>query len=355
MINLRYHIVSITAVFLALGIGLAFGAAFIDRATVDALEGNLTEIEDQNAELEQVNDDLARELVEAAEVDAGLRAEGLPQLVEGRLRDVPVLVLAAEGAGDDALAFAEQALVDAGAEVPGVLLATDRFALDDDEEVEDLRTVLGLPGAGPEQLRTAAIRRLRTIFLTASRPAEDVPGGGSGEPVPVPPLLQGLLDEGFLELDASEVPPESFAVVPEAELRLVVVSGPEAAVDEDDFIGPFLDLLVSSSPSEPSSPAPIVVAAQPPIAPPDPDAEADPPPPFVEVVRTDETVRDRLSSIDELGPFHGLLAMVLALENAPSGQLGHYGTSDSAQRLLPAPVEPGADAGDGGDGGDGGG
>jgi hypothetical protein len=33
MINLRYHIVSITAVFLALGIGLAFGAAFIDRAT----------------------------------------------------------------------------------------------------------------------------------------------------------------------------------------------------------------------------------------------------------------------------------------------------------------------------------
>ena len=31
MINLRYHIVSITAVFLALGIGTALGGTFLDR------------------------------------------------------------------------------------------------------------------------------------------------------------------------------------------------------------------------------------------------------------------------------------------------------------------------------------
>ena len=35
MINLRYHIVSITAVFLALGIGLTLGSTFLDRVTVD--------------------------------------------------------------------------------------------------------------------------------------------------------------------------------------------------------------------------------------------------------------------------------------------------------------------------------
>ena len=58
MINLRYHIVSITAVFLALGIGLAFGAAFIDRATVEALNRNLTDIENQNSALEEENAEL---------------------------------------------------------------------------------------------------------------------------------------------------------------------------------------------------------------------------------------------------------------------------------------------------------
>jgi hypothetical protein len=41
MINLRYHIVSLTAVFLAIGIGLAFGSSFLDQATVDGI--NLAE------------------------------------------------------------------------------------------------------------------------------------------------------------------------------------------------------------------------------------------------------------------------------------------------------------------------
>ena len=37
MINLRYHIVSITAVFLALAIGVVMGTSFLSRATVDLL------------------------------------------------------------------------------------------------------------------------------------------------------------------------------------------------------------------------------------------------------------------------------------------------------------------------------
>ena len=41
MINLRYHIVSLIAVFLALGIGVAMGSTFLDRATVDNLNGQL--------------------------------------------------------------------------------------------------------------------------------------------------------------------------------------------------------------------------------------------------------------------------------------------------------------------------
>ena len=41
MINFRFHLVSLTAVFLALGIGIAVGATVVDRATVDFLETRL--------------------------------------------------------------------------------------------------------------------------------------------------------------------------------------------------------------------------------------------------------------------------------------------------------------------------
>ena len=41
MINLRYHIVSVVAVFLALGIGLALGSTFVDSILVNELEDEI--------------------------------------------------------------------------------------------------------------------------------------------------------------------------------------------------------------------------------------------------------------------------------------------------------------------------
>ena len=45
MINIRYHIVSITAVFLALGIGVAMGSTFLGKATVDQLKTQISKAE----------------------------------------------------------------------------------------------------------------------------------------------------------------------------------------------------------------------------------------------------------------------------------------------------------------------
>jgi hypothetical protein len=45
MINFRFHIVSLTAVLLALGIGLVLGTTFLDEATVKGLERQLDGLE----------------------------------------------------------------------------------------------------------------------------------------------------------------------------------------------------------------------------------------------------------------------------------------------------------------------
>src|SRR4029077_16774533 len=45
ILNLRYHVVSLVAVFLALGIGVIMGATVIDRVTVDQLRNRLDSVE----------------------------------------------------------------------------------------------------------------------------------------------------------------------------------------------------------------------------------------------------------------------------------------------------------------------
>jgi hypothetical protein len=337
MINLRYHIVSITAVFLALGIGLAFGAAFIDRATVDALNNNLTEIEQQNEQLEQTNSELSAEVAEATSIDRDLRVEGLPQLVDGRLDQVPVLTIVSEGIDGAVVDETEAALLDAGAQMAAVVRVTDRFALDDDSEIDDLRTILRLPSADPDQLRTATVRQLRALLAAAAAPpAEDDTSGVviDPTPVPVPGLIQALADAEFLEIDPTEEPPPAFALVPESGLRLVVLSGPDGIVAEQAIVLPLVQDLVTPSPTTPDAPVPVVVAVQPEVPPPA-DDEADPPPEFVAVLRDDETTSGQLSTVDHLDSFPGILATVLATQYGGEGQLGDYGIDDGAEALVP--------------------
>ena len=57
------------------------------------------------------------------------------------------------------------------------------------------------------------------------------------------------------------------------------------------------------------------------------------------LVRDDENLRDRVSTVDDLETFAGWASVVLALEQLAFGQTGHYGVGDGADRLLPAPVE----------------
>ena len=60
MIKLRTHIISLTAVFLALGIGLMLGSTFLDRTFVDALDAQVKSLngrlEDRTAEVKSLTE-----------------------------------------------------------------------------------------------------------------------------------------------------------------------------------------------------------------------------------------------------------------------------------------------------------
>ena len=56
---------------------------------------------------------------------------------------------------------------------------------------------------------------------------------------------------------------------------------------------------------------------------------------IVAATHGDRRFRDMVSTVDHVGDFAGISALILALAGLPEGQVGHYGVDDGADALLP--------------------
>ena len=61
MINFRFHLVSLIAVFLALAVGVVMGAGVIDRAIVDTLNTRIDRVEAKSDRIQSKNNKLSTE------------------------------------------------------------------------------------------------------------------------------------------------------------------------------------------------------------------------------------------------------------------------------------------------------
>ena len=93
MLNLRYHVVSLVAVFLALGIGVVMGSTVIKGVTVDQLRKRQDSLEKSVRNTRHDNDQLNSQL----RTWERFADQGRTQLLAGQLRDVPVLVVGVQG------------------------------------------------------------------------------------------------------------------------------------------------------------------------------------------------------------------------------------------------------------------
>ena len=104
MINLRYHIVSVVAVFLALGIGLALGSTFVDSILVNELEDQVNEFKiDRDAAID-IKDQAVADKKSAEEELEVLRFEWLQ---EAQIHDAQLERLR-RSAGEEVNAIREQ-------------------------------------------------------------------------------------------------------------------------------------------------------------------------------------------------------------------------------------------------------
>ncbi|MGO1584248.1 MAG: copper transporter, partial [Actinomycetaceae bacterium] len=122
MIDFKFHVVSLIAVFMALAVGILLGAGPLDGALGDTLRG---QVQDLRADRETMREELGETQGDLESVNA-LLEEGGPRLVDGTLDGGRVALLAAPGANGDDVDAVQDSLTSAGAEivVEGVLSET---------------------------------------------------------------------------------------------------------------------------------------------------------------------------------------------------------------------------------------
>jgi Copper transport outer membrane protein, MctB len=340
MINFRFHIVSLTAVLLALGIGLVLGTAFFDDATVSLLRRQLDSLNNELDAAEAENADLHRRLESLTTEDTELDEQLGERLMTSQLSGDPVLVIQPEGLEGNPEDRVLEALGQAGADVRGVWRLTGRFALDDDDEITDLSNALDLATDNVDRLRESLTQQLADVLFSAmdtdgSTPGPGIAGGpGQGQPGE-PQLLARLHEEGFVDYELPEGDESGAVILPSDGLRVLVVTGEGATPADDAVLLPTLTWLTSDGS------VPLVVASPVPADEEPEEGEAPPPTPLVTTIRQDDLLSERVATVDDLDRVAGRVAIVLALQDAVPGLplVGHYGLGEGADRLLPPPPE----------------
>ena len=324
MINLRYHIVSITAVFLALGIGITMGSTFLGRGALERIDRNVKNAQEQVRRTNKENADLKREAELEADRDASLMAEGTQRMFEGQLEAIPTLVLAAPGIDQDSLDALTDALSDSAATYLGRLTVTEKMQLEGGA-VTDMAEVLSAPTRDPDQLRNLVTSRMARDMREASR--TDL--GGAEPPLSTlpetePSLVGDLVDADFLTYESDGAQTDARALLTGQGYRYVVVTGASPDVPDAAFLLPLVRDMAADRPAQ------VVVAA----AATGDDAETEREvtlQPYLD----DDAVAERISTVDDLEDFSGVSAVMLSLSDLGLDRRGHYGYGEGRTQLPP--------------------
>ncbi|MGH9176959.1 MAG: copper transporter [Acidimicrobiales bacterium] len=306
MINFRFHLVSLTAVFLALGIGIAVGATVVDRATVHFLETRLQGVEERLDTTDTENEQLR------AEVDrwGAFSEQARDEAVAGRLEGVPILLLGVQGIDREPVDELRRSLTAAKAGVQGTVWFTSKLRLEKPEDATALAGILGIaPRSGD------AVRRSLVNILAAELAGQPAAG-----------LLPQLRDAAFVEFEAPEGGTGDLAAVPAEGTRFVVMSDGEADVPNDVLATPFASQLALAARAR-------VLAVEAGRAP-QGDTQGQRAL-FVGGLRGEGQVSPLLSTVDNLEDFRGRFAAIYALRDLGSSKVGHYGVGPGAARLVP--------------------
>ncbi|MQA35072.1 copper transporter [Modestobacter roseus] len=316
MIDFRYHLVSLIAVFLAVALGIVIGTTQLNGPVLTNLQNQVSQLQEDKRALEDQTQGLQAQLDD----DGGFDEAVGPVLVADRLAGSSVLLVIAGGDVDPEVVEGVTALLgSAGATVTGTVRLTDTYA--DPATTSGLESYVtgpGLPaGVVPAETGDAGELLASVLAQVLMVPGEGDDGAG------VPPdttataqVLAGLEELGVLSRDTSSVSPAEYAVV--------LTSGAVEGEDADVRTTALVELATALD----AAGAGAVVAG-------DPVAAEDGG--LIAAIRADAGASDNVSTVDNVTAAAGRIATVLALVAEGAGTSGQYGAGEDAQPV-PAPV-----------------
>jgi len=228
MINFRFHLVSLIAVFLALGLGILVGSTVVDQVIVDRLDREISNVSHESSRLNSENNKLRDEVAKA---DDFLRKSSV-YAVQDRLTAVPVAIVVERGVDTGAVDAVLASVRAAGADVPGVLWLDDKWRLDAPKDLRSLQSATRVTG----NIAASRLAALRDLALRLTKPASRTRAARD--------VVEPLRSAGFLEFTDGKR--SALAAFPTRAARVLVLTGSKSHLAGTDTMVDFVEALLSA-------------------------------------------------------------------------------------------------------------
>jgi hypothetical protein len=310
MINFRFHIVSLIAVFLALAVGIVFGATVVNNVIVDRLNDRIDTVERNANKRKAESDELRSEVGRLQGYIDGTKDFA----VAGRLEGVPLVTIAARGVDADAVKQTVELAQRAGARAPGIIWLEEKMTLSEDDALRELGELLGRRGQSVKVTRDDAWNAL------ASRVASGGGAAASGRE-----LLGALADAGFVSFEPVGNQGENFspASVSGGDARVLLIDGTNGQVAGNEVLAPLSNALTANR-------LRLVVGEVFDEQDGGPQRGA-----MLNPIRSSDALKQTVSTVDDLDLVEGHVAAVLALADLNRNVVGQYGYGTGATTSTP--------------------
>jgi len=310
MINFRFHIVSLIAVFLALALGIVMGATVVNRAIVDRLNSRIDTVEKNANARKTESDQLRGQLGQLNGYIDGTKDFA----VAGRLDGSTLATIATRGVDADAVKQTVTLAQQAGARAPGIIWLEGKLTLSDADALRQLGELLGKTGQNAKATRDEAWNAL------ASRVAIGAGAAANGRD-----LLAALADGGFISFESVGNQGANFSAdsFPGGDVRVLLIDGTNGQINGNEVLAPLSNALVANRMR-------LVVGEV--------FAEKDGGPKRGAVlapVRGSDGLKQTVSTVDDVDVVEGRVASVLALADLNRNVVGQYGYGAGATKSAP--------------------
>ena len=311
MIDFRYHLVSLIAVFLAIALGIVIGTTALNEPILADIKNQVSDLEGDKRSLE----DRTQQLQAQLDTTEAFEEAVAPALVDGTLSgDSVLLVVTNEDVPPETVDQVTALIGEAGGTITGTLNLRPEYS--DPSSASALQgyvTGSGLPtGVQLPEVDDAG----QLVGALLAQVLMIPPDGVAPDGVAISSVLAGLSALDVLTPGGDSIAPADYAVV----LTAGEFSGEDAA-ERSQTVAELVAALDTAGSGA-------VVAG---------DAASAAENGLVGVIRADPNLSAAVSTVDNVNSTAGAISTVLALGQEGEGTSGKYGTGEDTQPVPPVP------------------